>query len=97
MLFPALAVSFLGYFGYHAFHGSYGIVAKSRLEHDVQVLREQRDAIRADRQRFEHRIKLLRSGSLDPDMIDERARKTLNLMHPDEISIPLPRQIGQKG
>ena len=27
----------------------------------------------------------MRSGSLDPDMLDEQARRTLGLVHPDDV------------
>jgi cell division protein FtsB len=34
---------------------------------------------------------LLRPESLDPDMIDERARESLNLVQPQELAILRPR------
>ena len=32
---------------------------------------------------------LLRTASLDPDMLDERARAMLNVAKPDEVVVPL--------
>ena len=84
---PVVTVAVLSYFGFHAFQGEYGLIAKSRLEarkanleNVVARLREERDAL-------ERRVTLLRPESLDPDMIDEQARKILHLAHPNEVVI----------
>jgi cell division protein FtsB len=36
-------------------------------------------------------VALLRNATLDPDMLDERARLLLNVTRADEIVIPLPK------
>ena len=42
---------------------------------------------RAERQSMERRVSLLEPGSLDPDMLEERARLMLNYGHVDDIVI----------
>ena len=39
------------------------------------------------RERLRRRVELLHPEHLDPDMLDERARETLGLMHPDEVVV----------
>ena len=42
--------------------------------------------------RLERDVALLRPESLDPDMLDERARAILNLAHPDDLIMMKRRQ-----
>jgi cell division protein FtsB len=79
----------LTYFGYHAFHGDYGLMARAELDSQVSDLEGELKNLRTIRRQFEHRVSLLRPESLDPDMVDELARANLNLSHPNEITIML--------
>jgi cell division protein FtsB len=85
LIVPAIAAAFLSYFGYHAFQGEFGIYAKYAFEERIVALNEKLDGVRAQRLELEHRVKLLRDGSLEKDMLDEYARRALNLAHEDEI------------
>ncbi|MFN3549446.1 MAG: FtsB family cell division protein [Mesorhizobium sp.] len=84
---PAFATLFLGYFGFHAFHGEYGIYSKYRLAERKAALLVELDRKRAVREELEQRVLLLRDGTLERDMLDEQARRALNLSAPDEITI----------
>ena len=42
--------------------------------------------------RWQHRVSLLRSNTLDPDMLDERARVKLNYVHPRDLVLILPKR-----
>lgn len=87
LIVPAIAAAFLSYFGYHAFQGEFGIYAKYAFEERIVALNEELDAVQGQRSELEHRVKLLRDGSLEKDMLDEYARRALNLAHEDEIII----------
>lgn len=84
---PVLAVLFLGYFGYHAFTGSYGLWSLDRLEAEAEALRAQLDKLKAERAAIERRVAFLKPDSLDADVIDTEARMSLNLLRPDEVVI----------
>ncbi|WP_157019209.1 FtsB family cell division protein [Mesorhizobium xinjiangense] len=84
---PALSVLFLSYFGFHAYHGEFGIYSKYQLEAREAELTAILDRTRAERIRLERRVQLLHDGTLDKDMLDEQARRALNLSHPDEVTI----------
>ena len=85
LILPALAAVYLGYFGFWAFHGYYGIWAKTRLEGEAARLETELADLSARRLILEGRVTLLRSESVDSDMLDEQARQALNLLRPDEV------------
>ena len=84
---PVLGFCVVGYFAYHSFEGERGLYAYLRLSDQVRIAREHRDDIRAERLTLERRVALLRSESLDRDMLDEQSRALLNYARPDEIVI----------
>lgn len=91
LIVPAVAAVVMSYFGYHAFHGEYGIYAKHRLQERVGVVEVSLARVRGERMELERRVALLQDGTLDKDMLDEHARHTLNLALPDEVVILRPR------
>jgi len=91
-----VSVSFLGvsatfYFVFHVFHGDRGLIAWAQLRKQVLEVEIMAKAIVAERQYLENNVRLLHPESLDPDMLDERARLMLNFGHPDEIVILDPQ------
>ncbi len=90
LIVPAVAAAVMSYFGYHAFHGEYGIYAKHRLQERVVVAEAGLAKVRGERMELERRVALLQDGTLDRDMLDEYVRHALNLALPDEIVIARP-------
>ena len=84
---PLLAVACIAYFGYHAVEGDRGLVAWLRLGQEVQKIETRIEVNKAEIDRLERRVALLKPKALDRDMLDERARAVLGLAHPDEITI----------
>jgi cell division protein FtsB len=84
-LFPLLAIGVGGYFVYHLQTGDHGLEARAVLEKRKAVLAGELAGLRDVRARIERDVALLRPESLDPDMLDERARAILNLAHPDDL------------
>lgn len=87
LIVPAIALSFLAYFAFHAQSGKYGLEAKTHLVQDLADSQDRLDKLSAQRERLEKRVQLLHDGTLERDMIDERARQALNLAAIDEITI----------
>lgn len=87
---PVLGFCAVGYFAYHSIEGDRGLFALVRLSERIQEARAQLEELTAERKALEHRVSLLRSDHLDPDMLDERARIILNFARPDEIVIRDP-------
>ena len=81
-----LAAAFIGYFGVNAYTGNHGIRAKQTLDQRIADLTQELDATRAERERWEHRVSLLRSDRIDPDLLEERARQLLDFADPRDVT-----------
>jgi cell division protein FtsB len=90
LIMPSLCVVFLAYFGFHAYHGEFGINSKYQMRARAADLQGQLDAIKSRRIELERRVQLMHEGTLEKDMLDEQARRALNLSQADEITIMLP-------
>lgn len=90
VLLPLLFAVVFGYFAYHLMEGERGVFAFRLLREEVTKAEDTLAEITATRKTWEKRVALLRSQSLDPDMLDERARTLLNVGKPDEIVIVTP-------
>ena len=86
---PLITAAFLGYFGYHAFNGYYGIWSRDRLQVDAVRLTTELETLKHQHEELERRVAMLRSDNLDADMVDVEARAALNRLRPDEILLKL--------
>lgn len=91
-LFPVFCVLLAGYFTYHLIQGDRGLIAYFRLNKEIDQLETRVARSNAARAGMENRVARLRSRSLDPDMLDERAREVLGYAHEDEIIVLEPRR-----
>jgi cell division protein FtsB len=84
---PAITVAFVSYFGYHCIHGDYGLRATENFER--QRLQRERElaVLTTQREHLERQVALMSDGSLEKDMLDEKARYQLNVSRADEIVI----------
>ncbi len=87
LVVPAFSILLSSYFFYHAQIGRYGTEAQIQLEEQAINLNYRLAAHRIERQQLEDRVRLLRNGTIERDMLDEQARYHLNLLHDDEITI----------
>ena len=84
---PVLGFCVVGYFAYHSFEGERGVYAYVRLAEQVEIARAHLDDVRAERLALEKRVAMMRSESLDPDMLEEQTRALLNFARPNELII----------
>ncbi|WP_417691705.1 FtsB family cell division protein [Roseibium sp.] len=87
LIIPAAALSVLAYYGFHALNGELGLVGRARIERQEKLLQAELDGLVKERNSYIAKVTLLRPESLDPDMMDERARQSLNLVQGDELVI----------
>lgn len=80
-----MAAALIGYFGVNAYTGKYGLNAQQELGHEIIALTAELAKLKQERVYMEQRVSLLRSGNLDPDMMDERARVQLEYAHPRDL------------
>lgn len=88
---PLIGTLVIAYFAYHAFEGDRGLVTYLHLAQEVRKAEITRDLIKSERDMLEKRVRLLRPDSLDPDMLDERARGLLGLGDRDDVVVLLQR------
>jgi cell division protein FtsB len=86
------AALFVGYFGVNAYTGNHGLRAKQGLDQQYAELSEELARLKAERALWQHRVSLLKSESIDPDMLDERARAVLNYLEYRELTLILKQR-----
>lgn len=83
-----LTTSCLGlilYFSYHMITGGRGIIAYFKLKSEISHLYAELDQVRAERLNLEHKANLLKSQSLDIDLLEQRAKEVLGYAKPHEV------------
>ena len=90
LIVPVLCAAVLAYFGFHAYHGEFGIYSKYRMQAQIAGLQAQLATVKGQRIELEQRVQLMHDGSLEKDMLDEQARRALNVSHGDEVIVMLP-------
>jgi cell division protein FtsB len=80
-----LAALLIGYFGVNAYDGKHGLKAKQDIDRETATLTARLARLRVERAEWEHRIALLQSDNIDPDMLDERARALLDYVDPNDL------------
>jgi len=84
-----LAALFIGYFGVNAFSGNHGLRAQQDLEQQLAEMKGELSRLKAERAMWDHRVSLLRSDRIDPDMLDERVRAMLDFADPQDVTLLL--------
>jgi cell division protein FtsB len=87
-----IAAAVIAYFAFHAQHGNYGIEAGKALKEEIANLTAERNELVLERTRLEHRNQLLRSNQIDPDLLEELARRDLGFALPNDLIMILHRR-----
>ncbi len=87
VLVTLLWVCTAAYLGYHVVQGDRGLLAWLRLTSEVNETNSRLQAAIDERIYLSHEVSLLRADSLDVDLLEERVRVLLNLVHPRDIVI----------
>ena len=80
-----MAAALIGYFGVNAYTGKYGLNARQELDQEIIALTSELARLKRERADSEHRVSLVRSDRVDPDMLDERARYQLDYANPHDL------------
>ena len=88
MIGPVLGISAVIYFAYHVVQGERGLTAWLNLSQQVSAKRTEAKALAERREALENKVRMLHPETLDPDLLDERARRMLNYGRPDDIVVP---------
>ena len=74
----AMAAALIGYFGVNAYSGNHGLKARLEIDQQITLSTYELNRAKAERERWQRWVALLKSDSLDPDMLEERARALLD-------------------
>lgn len=79
-----VAAGAVAYFGQQAYVGAHGLVASRSMEAEIERLEARLAGIKTERAAIEHRIDLLSTERIDPDLLDEQARTDLGWISPSD-------------
>jgi cell division protein FtsB len=85
-----VCLSLLGYFAWHGFYGPRSFDHRDALQAKAAQLDRQLVQLRDERQLLERKVSLMRPQTIDPDMLDELARSTLDYGKPGDLIVKLP-------
>ncbi len=90
ILVPLLCVGLMSYFVYHAINGRHGLEARAQLRLRANALEQKLVGLETVRRNLERDVALLQSDNLDPDMLEEQARRILTFAHPNDVILREP-------
>lgn len=71
--------------------GPSGALAWSESERLLEQRHEQIATLRKERDALKNQVALVHPDHADPDIVGEKLRRDLNLVHPDEVVLTLPK------
>ena len=83
------SLGLLGYFGWHGLHGPRSFANEAAIEGEVARLEAELAKVSAERAARDGRVALLRPQSIDPDLLDEIARRSLGYVGESEIVLEI--------
>ena len=83
-------VAVLGYFAWDGLKGPRGLPYLDHLHQQQASLSMELDTARKARAALEARVKLMRPESVDPDLLDQMARDSLDMARPGDLVVRLP-------
>ncbi|NJR13197.1 MAG: septum formation initiator family protein [Phyllobacteriaceae bacterium] len=82
---PVITLIASVYFAHHSVDGRYGSDARQKVEAALADTQARLSTLQAARSEIEHKVALLKTGTIERDTLDEHARKTLGLIAVNEI------------
>jgi cell division protein FtsB len=87
LFFSGIYGLFFIYLCYHAFNGERGLYALLKENRKLELLEQDLAQVQTQRHNLERDVRLLRTESLDLDMLDEQVRGNLGLAGADEVVV----------
>ena len=86
-VFAIIVVALISYLTVAALQGEHGLFSLFQVEAQESELKSELAALQAERATVANKTRRLSTEHLDPDLLDEQARKVLGLGRADEIII----------
>lgn len=75
------------YFSYHTIQGNRSYLRLMSLNASISKAEEEHKILKSERESIEEKVVMMRPGSINRDLLEERARLVLGYRHPDEKTI----------
>ena len=75
------------YFTYHAVYGNRSLMRMVSINSQIETLSSERDNLIREREALEEKVGMMRPGSLNKDLLEERARAVLGYKSENDIVI----------
>lgn len=85
VFFGSIAV--LAYFGWHGYYGPRSIEHREMVRAEVQKYQTELENVEEQRDLLDARVALLRPQSIDPDMLDEMAKRALGFAEKGDLVV----------
>ncbi|HVH79316.1 MAG TPA: septum formation initiator family protein [Stellaceae bacterium] len=89
---PLLGAALTSYFVYHTIEGDRGLRAWRDITQQLRVANEQLSTVQGEHDALAHKVGGLDPNHVDPDLLDQQIRATLDLVSPNEIVLMQPNQ-----
>src|SRR5277367_1962552 len=89
---PLLGAALTTYFVYHTFEGDRGLRAWRDITQQLHAARETLATVEGEHDALAHKVAGLDPNHVDPDLLDQQIRATLELVAPNEIVVVQPGQ-----
>ncbi|MBV9552275.1 MAG: septum formation initiator family protein [Alphaproteobacteria bacterium] len=87
---PLVGAALTSYFVYHTIEGDRGLRAWRETVQQLRGAKEQLAAVEAERNALARKVGGLDPNHVDPDLLDQQIRSTLDLAAPNEVVIVPP-------
>jgi len=87
---PVLGLAATGYFAYHLVEGDRGLRAWFQSNQQLRGAEAELAAVMAERAALARKVAEMGSRAVDPDLLDQQVRATLDLAQPNEIVVMRP-------
>ncbi len=77
------------FFGFHTIVVERGLMVRKDIDREIQAASEILALLNKQNHFLEHRIKLLRSGAIDADMLAETARANVGMYNKNDVIISI--------
>lgn len=82
-----IALSLCIYFAYHIIYGERSITKLAHLSGQIETMSKINDNISLKKQNLESRVAMMRPGSINKDLLEERARVVLGYKSDNEMIV----------
>ncbi len=82
--FQTFIVCLVLYFLYHLVQGGRGILTLRALESNLSTAEVELSELKAQHDKLENRVNLMKPGAVCPDLLEEQAKSVLGYKHPEE-------------